>query len=493
MTVDLQQSRWLTLLAAAIASLSLLAVDVQFPRGISVGAAYVVVLFLVAATREPWDLMIAGAALSALIWIGVTLSPASEANPVSVFSNRTLSVLTVCIIAWLLIRSQKLVAQLEAHQSRLEEALRDSTELEERFRQIIEAAPNGMVMVDSDGRITLMNAEAERQFQYSRETAVGQPVEILLPERLRTGHPDRRRQFFAHPSVRSMGQGRELFGLRRDGTEFPVEIGLNPVRVHNELFVLSSIVDITERRDAQQRIELMNAELLARNEEMQQFVYTVSHDLKSPLVTLEGFAGLLREELDDGNLAEARHCAERIERSTERMGRLISDLLELSRAGSVPNAPERIDISHLVEEVCFDLRERLDEVGMTVDIQPDMPELNADRVRLGQVFENLISNAVKYGSTGDRPRLAISGHVTDGEIIYKVSDNGRGIPREFHETILRPFERLDSSVEGTGIGLAIVARVVSLNGGHVQVESEPGHGTTIRLSFPKTPNAPDPA
>ncbi len=484
MNEDRKPSRSLLLSIAAVASLMLLMIDLQIPRGIAVGAAYAVVLFVIVRTRVPRDLIVAAIVLSVLIWIGDVFSPRELAGAGSVLPNRILSMLTVCVVAWLKIRRQKLLTQLEAHQREVEAALRDSTDHEQRFRQIVESLTNGMVMIDQAGKIALVNAEAERQFQYSRDELIGQPIEVLLPQRYRDDHPAQRDSFFASPSVRAMGRGRELFALRHDGSEFPVEIGLNPVRIQDELFVLSSIVDITERRDAQQKIEEMNSELLAKNEEMQQFVYTVSHDLKSPLVTLKGFSGLLREELADGNTEEALHCADRIERSSERMERLISDVLELSRAGTVRYDPERIDVSRLVDEVCLDLRERLDKVGMSVKVQPDMPALFADRVRLGQVFENLVGNAVKYGSSHDAPALTITGSQINDELVYRVADNGRGIPVEYHERILRPFERLDSDVEGTGIGLTIVSRFVALNGGRISIESEPARGTAILMHFP---------
>jgi len=485
-----ETSRWLLLSLAAAASLLLLVIDLQIAQGVAFGVSYVVILFVVAGTRVPRDLLLAAVGLSALIGIGGALSAAGIAGMGSVLANRMLSVLAVCVVAWLQIRSQKLLVQLQDHQKEIEAALRDSTDHEQRFRQIVESVTNGMVMIDRIGRIALVNAEAERQFQYSRDELIGQPIEVLLPERYRANHPAQRDGFFTAPSVRAMGRGRELFALRHDGTEFPVEIGLNPVHIQDELFVLSSIVDITERHDAQLKIEQMNSELLTKNEEMQQFVYTVSHDLKSPLVTLKGFAGLMREELADGNAAEALHCAERIERSSERMEQLISDVLELSRVGMVRDDPERVDVSQLAADVCFDLRERLNRIGMSVEIQPDMPALTADRVRLGQVFENLVGNAVKYGSENDSPTLSVSGSQINGELVYRVTDNGRGIPEEYHQRILRPFERLDSDVEGTGIGLAIVTKFVALNGGRISIESESGCGTSILMHFPATLQAP---
>lgn len=356
----------------------------------------------------------------------------------------------------------------------------------EQFRQVVEASPSGMVMIDQSGTIRLVNAETESLFRYTREQLIGEPVELLIPTRFCEIHPVLRDTFFESPTARSMGHGRELFGMRQDGSEFPIEIGLNPVQIGDEMFVLSSIVDITERKAAESEIQRINIEVGQKNEELQQFVYTVSHDLKSPLVTLEGFVGFLREEIENNNLDEVGNCLNRIERSTARMGQLIDDLLQLSRVGQVRNDPEPVDLNRLVADIAIDLGTQIEKAGFVLTVEPDLPTVSVDRIRIAQVFENLITNALKYGGGADQPEIEIGVRESPQEVVVFVRDNGAGIAKEHQDRIFAPFERLQSGEEGTGIGLAIVHRIVQINGGSVRINSEPGQGAEFCLEFPSS-------
>jgi len=182
---------------------------------------------------------------------------------------------------------------------------------EHRFYAIVESAPTAMLMIDREGAIVLANAETEKLFGYNRDELLKLSVEDLVPERFRQSHPAYRQEFFAHPAARRMGAGRDLYGLRKDGSEFPIEIGLNPIEMGDGLYVLSAIVDNTERKHAEEEIRRVNEELKHKNAEMEQFVYTVSHDLKSPLVTCKGFVGLLKEDLKAGRMDELRDSIDR--------------------------------------------------------------------------------------------------------------------------------------------------------------------------------------
>ncbi|MBI2481601.1 MAG: PAS domain S-box protein [Planctomycetia bacterium] len=359
---------------------------------------------------------------------------------------------------------------------------------EEVFHAIVESAPTAVVMIDPLGNIALVNAETERLFGYARKELVGKPVEILVPARFQSEHPRYRSQFLDNPTTRRMGAGRDLYGIRKDGTEVPVEIGLNPIEAEEGIFVLSAIVDITERQRTEREIRRINAELVKKNEEIQQFVYTVSHDLKSPLVTCKGFVGVAREDLKDGLLEDVESSLARIEHATDRMGQLIQDLLQLSRIGTIRNEPEEIDVGLLVQSAISDLSTRIEEVNAVVSVQHDLPHVVADRVRLAQVFENLLTNAVKYGCRNDHPAIVIEGCVEDGEVRYCVRDNGSGIAPQFHERVFGLFERLDSDTEGTGVGLATVARIMDAHGGRAWVESDVGQGAAFWLAFPATPH-----
>lgn len=365
----------------------------------------------------------------------------------------------------------------------VQQALQRSKEV---FHAIVESAPTAVVMIDPNGDIELVNAETERLFGYTRKELIGKPVEILVPPRFKFDHPEFRKRYLENPATRRMGAGRDLYGRRKDGTEVAVEIGLNPIEAEEGIFVLSAIVDITERQRTEREIRRINAELMNKNEEIQQFVYTVSHDLKSPLVTCKGFVGVAREDLKEGLLEDVESSLARIEHATDRMSQLIQDLLQLSRIGTIRNEPEEIDVVELVQSAISDLSSRLEGVRAVVSVQRDLPRVVADRVRLAQVFENLLTNAVKYGCGHDQPAVVIEGCIDAGEVRYCVRDNGSGIAPQFHERIFGLFERLESNTDGTGVGLAAVSRIMEAHGGRAWVESEVGQGAAFWLAFPAT-------
>ena len=247
-------------------------------------------------------------------------------------------------------------------------------------------------------------------------------------------------------------------------------------------------VNIAERKQAEQALRDVNRELLERNQEMEQFVYTVSHDLKSPLVTAIGFVGLLKEDLAEGRMDDVQDSLQRLDRATRRMSELIDDLLHLSRIGRAPQQLSEVDVRALVHELKDELSDRLQDAGATLSIAEHMPPVQADRSRLVEVFEKLLNNAIKYGCQGSQSQIEVGAEQREGHWIYYVRDNGPGIEPQFHHKIFRLFQRLHSMQEGTGVGLAIVARVMQVHGGRAWVESQPGCGATFCLSFP-TPEA----
>lgn len=240
--------------------------------------------------------------------------------------------------------------------------------------------------------------------------------------------------------------------------------------------------EISERRVAQEKVDQANKSLSLRNDEIQQFVYTVSHDLQSPLVTTRGFVGMLKEDLESGNLDELRASIARIDAASSRMEDLIGDLMQLSRAGDIRYELEQVDVEKLLNE----LKDGFEENGFAekVNIESPMPSVVADRVRLTEVFDNLLTNAFKYGCPDDTSVVRVTSEVKDNETIFRVIDEGPGIPEEFHEKIFLPFERLQPDGEGTGIGLAIVKRIVGNFGGRIWVDTTQSPGTSIAFSIP---------
>jgi signal transduction histidine kinase len=231
-------------------------------------------------------------------------------------------------------------------------------------------------------------------------------------------------------------------------------------------------------------IEQRTAELAKKTEEMEQFLNTVSHDLKNPIVTCLGLAGMLREDVKAGRIGQTLDSVDRIERSVTRMRLFIEDLLNLSRVGQVPFVLTTVDTNEIVRSIGDDLRHRLEQAGVVLEIEDNLPVVNADTQRLTEVLENLITNAMKYGCDNPHPRITV-GCIAEGEEsrIF-VRDNGRGIAQEHQAQIFEPFRRLRSDKEGSGIGLTIVMRIVKKHGGRVWVESEPGHGSTFWIALP---------
>ncbi len=365
---------------------------------------------------------------------------------------------------------------------------------EEQFRRVVESSPCGMVMVDADGVIVLVNAGAEELFGYDRSELVGREVETLVPPRFRPRHPDQRRQFFAEWYARPMGKGRELYGLRADGTEIPVEIALNPIETPQGRFVLSTILDIRERKRSREEIHRLNAELEQRvrertaeleaaNKELEAFSFSVSHDLRAPLRAIDGFSRLLLREHSSDLSPLVQEYLQLVRDSANQMDRLVAGLLTFSRLGRQPVRKRRVDTAALVRKC---LQELLPQRTGRVEIhQAELPACHAEPTLLKQVWTNLLSNALKY--TRQRPvaHIEITSSLQDGLTAYHVKDNGVGFDMRHAHKLFGIFQRLHNSedFEGTGVGLAIVQRIVSRHGGKVWAEAKPKEGATFSFTL----------
>ena len=243
------------------------------------------------------------------------------------------------------------------------------------------------------------------------------------------------------------------------------------------------------QKELEERKKLIE-ELAKKNAELEQFTYTVSHDLKSPLVTINGFLGYLEQDMISGNMERLKRDTLRIQEAVYKMQRLLNELLELSRIGRLMNASETIPFGDLIREALEIVHGRLEERGVVVHIQPDLPAVYGDRPRLVEVIQNLVDNAAKYMGAQERPRIEISQRGEDPERgfpIFRVRDNGIGIPPEHHERIFGLFNKLDARSEGTGVGLALVRRIIEVHGGRIWVESEAGTGSTFLFTLPTQP------
>lgn len=473
---------------------------------------------------------------------------------------------------------------------------------EERFRLVVEAAPNAMLMTDRNRRITLVNQKTEELFGYARQELLGEPIEMLVPERYRNRHPAHVDGFFREPKARAMGAGRELFGRRADGSEVPIEIGLNPIEIADGLFTLASVIDISERKRAEAAHERLaaivessedaivsktldgiitswnrgaeqlfgytakeavgqpilmlvpdrlieeelrvldlirrnervdhfetlhrrkdgsevhvsvrvspirnglgdivgesqiarditelkerDAELQRSNAELEQFAYVASHDLQEPLRMVANYTELLAQRYKGKLDEKADKYIHYASDGAHRMQRLVADLLAYSRVGSQGKALLPVASDAVVDRVLHSLRKVIQETHATVE-RDRLPTVMADELQLGQLFQNLIGNAVKFRSD-EAPRIAIKAVFEGVRWHFSVADNGIGMEMQYADRIFQMFQRLHEigKYEGSGIGLAIAKRIVERHGGRIWVESQPGAGTTFHLTLLAAP------
>jgi len=372
---------------------------------------------------------------------------------------------------------------------------RDVTEerqAEERFRIAVEAAPAAMLMADGEGRIVLANVQAEKLFGYARAELDGLSVDALVPARARAAHAHQRAEFVRAPAVRPMDRGRELAARRKDGAEIPVQIGLTPLVIDGETFVLSAIIDVSERKRTEDALARQAAELERSNRELEQFAYVASHDLQEPLRMVASYVQLIARRYRGRLDADADEFIGYAVEGAQRMRVLINDLLALSRVGTRPAVRTQVALADVLADVQANLGVAIAEAGATITHDP-LPTIVADRGLLMHLLQNLISNAVKF--RGDAPPAVHVGVALEpGRWVLSVRDNGIGIDPRHEDRIFQVFQRLHTRdrYPGTGIGLALCRKIAEVHGGTIWMRSVPGHGSTFFVALPEVPLADAP-
>lgn len=348
-----------------------------------------------------------------------------------------------------------------------------------KFRALLEAAPDAMVIIDPRGRIVLVNSQTELLFGYGREELLGRPVEILIPGRFRGAHAGYREGYFREPRARAMGSGLDLYGVRKNGTEFPVEISLAPLETEEGTLVSSAIRDVSARKAIENALKLANKEL-------ESFSYSVAHDLRAPLRGMSGFAQVLLDDYGSKLEPDALDCLNEIRTNAVRMGALIDALLSLSRVVRTEPRRGRADLSAMAREIVKELSAAEPDRRVDLVVAEGLVADEVDPRLARTLLQNLLGNAWKFTAHASAPRIELGiTNENDGRAFF-VKDNGAGFDEAHAARLFGAFQRLHTVAEfsGTGIGLATAQRIVHRHGGRIWGEGKVGEGATFWFTLP---------
>jgi PAS domain S-box-containing protein len=411
--------------------------------------------------------------------------------------------------AQLIERINALEAQAEKTASEGTSAPRPSAEMafhdsKERLRAILEAAVEGIITIDERGVMESVNPAAEELFGYKAADVIGKNVSLLMPSPYREEHDSYLANYLRTGHARIIGIGREVVGQRKDGSVFPMDLAVSEVKLADKRLFTGFVRDITERKRAEEKLAELAQTLAEKNKELETVVYVASHDLRSPLVNVQGFSrelatacerlhqllgrakdlDVLRSELETILSEDVPEAIQFIQAGVAKMDSLLSGFLRFSRLGRAAIKIERLPMSAMLNDIAQAMKFQIQRSGAKLQIE-DLPDCLGDATQVNQVFSNLLDNAIKYLDPSRSGVVSVTGSVDDGRAVYAVQDNGIGIAPEHQGKVFEIFHRLNpGSGSGEGLGLTIAQKILERQDGRIWVTSEPGKGSTFFVSLP---------
>lgn len=392
----------------------------------------------------------------------------------------------------------------EALRAELTRLRRQFSENRQRLHAVFETVIEGIITIDDAGIIDTANEAAGRLFGYDRDEMLGRNVNMLMPEPFHSEHDGYIQNYLRTREAKIIGIGREVVGRKKDGSTFPMYLSVSEVKFEDRRMFTGFVQDLTERKDHEEKearwreelerkVQQRTAELALANQELENFTYTISHDLRTPLRGIRNYVDFLREDLGTNIQGESREDLQRLGQAADELELMVQELLEYSRIGRSDIETEEVDVADLIDSIRSALEFSSEH---EVRVEGELPHLWAPRSLLRQIFQNLIENGLRY-NTSEKPCVTISARPDrrDGRPgwTFEVADNGIGIPPQYHEKVFAMFQRLHGQKDyaGTGIGLAGVRKAVQFLDGAVELESDAGRGSLFRIRLPETrPNAP---
>ncbi|MBF0288845.1 MAG: PAS domain S-box protein [SAR324 cluster bacterium] len=382
--------------------------------------------------------------------------------------------------------------ELTTANSQLQQQILDRKQAEEKFRGILRSVPDAMVIIDETGKINLANNQAEQLFGYTRDELIGKPIEVLLPSHFRDSHVQHRKYYYKKPTVRPMGKQQDLYAQDKNGRRFAVEVSLGPIYTEEEIYVVSTVRDITARREVEQALQEAKEVSESANLAKTQFLTNMSHEIRTPLNAIVGFSQILLNRGTHLMLPDDfEEFLYNIKLSGQNLSELINNILDLAKieAGKMEVSEETLDLPLLIQGIYHINKAAALRKGLKLsyDFDPQLPVLiDSDRTKLNQILMNLTSNAIKF--TPPHKKVEINAYRQDHQLLLEVRDYGIGIPEDRHETIFDAFEQLDASATrhhgGTGLGLAITKKMVELLGGNISLKSQIARGSSFHVRIP---------